>query len=242
MSQKLKKIVIIPAYNESKTILGVIREFCTLAPDFDYIIINDGSSDNTDEICRENHLHHLSLPINLGIGGAVQTGYLYAFEKGYDIAIQMDGDGQHDPAYLDKLCKPIVEGTADFTIGSRFIDKNGFQSSAARRMGILFLRFILWSLTGKKIMDNTSGFRAANRKVIALFAGSYPKDYPEPESIITLLRNGLRIEEIPVKMRERMGGKSSIHTFRSIYYMIKVTLAVLIAQGKKARPIQEWVK
>lgn len=228
MGETMKKLIIIPAYNEEEAIAGTIRDIKLNAPDYDYIIINDASTDRTEEICRENNYPCLTLPVNLGIGGAVQTGYLYARDKGYDIAVQVDADGQHDVRYLNKLLERLIETKAGMVIGSRFIEREGFQSSAMRRVGIHFLTGLIRLFSGKIVRDPTSGFRMVNREVICRFARNYPRDYPEPESTVYLLRNKYKVEEVPVQMRERQGGISSIHFWRSIYYMIKVSLAIMI--------------
>lgn len=224
----MKKLIIIPAYNESESIANTVRDIQTKAPDFDYVIINDCSTDNTLEICKENHFNYVSLPINLGIGGAVQTGYKYAKKYGYDMAVQVDGDGQHDPAFLQEMATYLEEHNLDMVIGSRFITNEGFQSSFMRRVGIVYFTGLIKLVTGKKITDPTSGLRMGGRKVIELFADNYPKDYPEPETAVTAINNGCEIEEIPVIMRERQGGTSSITLKKSVYYMIKVTLAILM--------------
>ncbi len=180
----------------------------------------------------EHNIKVVSLPVNLGIGGAVQTGYLYALRHGYDIAIQVDGDGQHDPQFIKYLIQRLNEGY-DLCIGSRFIENEGFQSSKARRIGIRYFSWLIKLLTGKRITDPTSGFRACNRKVIELFANDYPIDYPEPETVVTVLRNRLKVCEMPVIMRPRAGGVSSISSTNAIYYMIKVTLAIIISAISK---------
>lgn len=224
----MKILVIIPAYNEANNIKNVIDKLKITVPEVDYIIINDCSIDDTEKICKQNAYSYLSLPSNLGIGGGVQTGYRYAVSHGYDIAIQMDGDGQHDPEYLRKLIQPIIEGEADITIGSRYITYQGFQSTGLRRLGIRVLSSLIWLVTSIKIKDVTSGYRAVNRKFIEFYAKNYSQDYPEPEAIVAaaLLRG--RIKEIPVIMHDREGGISSIHSWKSIYYMIKVSIAILI--------------
>ena len=177
---------------------------------------------------REN-IPHLNLPLNLGIGGAVQAGYRYALSNGYDIGVQLDGDGQHDPGQIEAIVTPIIENEADLVIGSRFIDKAGFQSSAMRRVGIKFFKMLIYCLSGKRITDATSGFRAANRKTMKLFNNNYAMDYPEPESNMLALKNKLRVREIPVTMRERQGGVSSIKALQPIYYMIKVSVGIIIS-------------
>lgn len=225
----MKKLVIIPAYNESGNIEKTVKDIQENAPDFDYVIVNDCSKDNTLEICLENGFHVINLPVNLGIGGGVQTGYLYALRNGYDIAVQFDGDGQHNAAYLQTMADKLELEQLDMVIGSRYIEKEGFQSSGLRRIGIRYFTVLIRMLTGKKITDPTSGMRMANRRVIAEFAQDYPKDYPEPESVVTLLKRGMKVEEIPVLMNERENGVSSISMRKSIYYMIKVSLAILMA-------------
>ena len=232
----MKKLIIIPAYNESENIVGTVEDIKKNAPDFDYVVINDCSTDNTLQILKEHGYNYVSLPINLGIGGAVQTGYKYAEKYGYDIAVQVDGDGQHDPAFLAKMADYLEENELDMVIGSRFIDKEGFQSSFMRRVGIVYFTGLIKLLTGKTITDPTSGLRLAGKKVIKLFAENYPKDYPEPETAVTAINHGMKIEEIPVIMRARQGGVSSITMKKSVYYMIKVTIAIIIEalRGKKS--------
>ncbi|MBJ8349046.1 glycosyltransferase family 2 protein [Streptococcus zalophi] len=231
----MKKIILIPAYNESSNIEKTISSIEKDAPDFDYVIINDCSTDSTLEICRKNGFNVISLPINLGIGGAVQTGYRYAKRNGYDIAVQVDGDGQHNPSFLSKMLQELTESNVDMVIGSRFIKNEGFQSSFARRIGIRYFRWLIKLMTGETITDATSGLRMVNRKLIERFSYNYPDDYPEPETVVETLINGNNIKEIPVIMNERMGGVSSISMSKSIYYMIKVTLAILFVKlrGKK---------
>lgn len=233
MVSNMKSLVIIPAYNESENIKNTVQTLMEKAPQFDYVVVNDHSKDDTLKILQENHINYINLPTNLGIGGAVQTGYQYAYENGYDMAVQVDGDGQHDPAYLNQLVETMQKEDADMVIGSRFINKEGFQSSFARRVGINYFSHLIKQLTGKTITDPTSGFRLANRRVIALFAQDYPRDYPEPESIVALLKRGLKVVEAPVVMKERQGGQSSIRLQNSIYYMIKVTIAILIENMRK---------
>ena len=227
---KMKVLIIIPAYNEAENIEKVVNNLIQNYPQYDYVIVNDGSSDETEEICCKNGYQVLNLPLNLGIGGAVQTGYRYALKNHYDIAIQIDGDGQHDIAYVEKLIEPISSGEADITIGSRFLEKEGFQSSATRRMGISFLSGLIHLLCFKKVKDVTSGFRAVNADFIEIYAENYPGDYPEPEAIVAAIMHRGRIKEVPVIMKERMAGSSSINLKRSIYYMIKVTLAIFVCR------------
>ncbi len=231
----MKKLIIIPAYNESECIERTIKDIQKCAQGFDYVIINDCSTDHTKEICEKNGFHLINLPINLGIGGAVQTGYRYAYENGYDIAVQFDGDGQHDAAFLIQMADTLQKEKADMLIGSRFIEKEGFQSSFIRRVGIVYFTRLIKLLTGTTITDPTSGLRMINRSVIKIFANDYPKDYPEPESVVAVLKNKKIVKEMPVVMRERQGGTSSIGSLKSIYYMIKVTLAILVESLRRYR-------
>ena len=229
----MKRIFIIPAYNEAEILPKLVAEIQEKTPDYDYVIINDGSTDNTIEICQLNQFNVVHLIANLGIGGAVQAGYKYALDNGYEIAIQLVGDGQHDPASASVLTQPILSGQADFVIGSRFITKEGFQTTWTRRIGIVWLNNVLRIITHHRFTDATSGLRAVNKSVIKLFAASYPFDYPEPETICVAVRKGFRVQEAPVVMRERTAGRSSIRPFHAIYYLLKVTLAILIANIKK---------
>lgn len=229
----MKVLGIIPCFNEEENIEVLIKELSNYSSVFDFVIINDHSTDSTADICESYNVNIINLPCNLGIGGAVQTGYIYAKKNNYDIAIQIDGDGQHNPAYIKDLIEPIINEKHDFVIGSRFIENEGFQSSVTRRVGITYFSILLKLLTKRKVSDPTSGFRACNKRVIDFFAGNYPTDYPEPESIMALSRNGYKITEIPVQMRERNGGTSSIKSLKSIYYMIKVTLAIVIDFTRK---------
>lgn len=223
----MRALVIIPAYNEAESILGVVRSVSELG--YDYVVVNDGSRDSTLKICRENNLNVLDLPQNLGIGGAVQAGHKFAQRYGYDIDIQFDGDGQHDAAYLDSLVAEIESGK-DLAIGSRYlVPTDGFQSTFMRRLGKSMLSGVIRAVTGKAITDPTSGFRACGKRAIELFCAEYPTDYPEPESIVHAVNNGLVVGEVSVVMHERRGGESSIGVFASAYYMIKVTLSILIA-------------
>lgn len=229
----MRVLIIVPAYNEEENIEKVIKniekEKTGKEYIIDYLVVNDCSKDRTLDILKQEENNYVSLPINLGIGGGVQSGYLYALENNYDIAVQMDGDGQHDPEYLDDILQPILQGEADVVIGSRFINKEGFQSSFLRRLGIKMLSSVIYLVCKEKIKDVTSGYRAVNREVIKLFAGNYAQDYPEPEAIVLCAKNGYRIKEIAVKMKERQGGESSISPLKSIYYMIKVTIAIIFA-------------
>lgn len=225
--------MIIPAYNEEANIERVVRTVTDFAGRYrrhrvDYVVINDGSTDATGEICRKNGFETVHLIRNLGIGGAVQTGYLLARQLGYDAAVQFDGDGQHDIESLDALLRPIEEGQADFVIGSRYLENgSAYRSTFMRRLGGGLLALTLRLFAGFRPSDPTSGYRAADRAAIAVLARDYPADYPEPESIVTLLRHKLRVTEVGVNMFERTGGVSSISPLKSVRYMIKVSLAIL---------------
>jgi glycosyltransferase involved in cell wall biosynthesis len=236
----MKVLIIIPAYNEQDNIEKVVNNLIENYPQYDYLVVNDCSKDSTEKILKENNYNYISLPINLGIGGAVQSGYLYARQNDYDIAIQIDGDGQHDPAYIEKLIKPIVDGEADMTIGSRFIEKEGFQTSFLRRLGINIIRIIIFLCCGLKATDTTSGFRATSKELTAFFSRDYAQDYPEPEAIVAATLNGYRVKDIPVKMEEREGGVSSIKKMKSLYYMLKVSLALVILRiGKRRKKVKK---
>lgn len=226
----MKILVIIPAYNEEESILNVITKLNRDMEQADYVVVNDCSTDATIERLQETEASYLNLPVNLGIGGGVQTGYKYALLNDYDIAIQIDGDGQHDTNYLQDVIQPIIDGEKDIVIGSRFLKKEGFQSSGMRRVGITFLSALIQLCSGIKIYDVTSGFRAVNREYIRLYASDYPVDYPEPEAIVMAALEGARIGEVPVIMKERVSGKSSISALKSVYYMIKVSLAVILCR------------
>ena len=229
----MKKIIVIPAYNEEGNLEKTVRDIRENAPDFDYVIVNDCSTDNTLGMCREKGFSYLNLPVNLGIGGAVQTGYRYAYYHGYDLAVQFDGVGQHSAKFLAQMAKVLEETESDMVIGSRFIEKEGFQSSGLRRIGIRYFSLLIKLLTGKTVTDPTSGMRMINRKLLKKFTNEYPKDYPEPESVVTVLSEKHKVTEIPVVMNEREEGISSISLRNSVYYMIKLSFAVVIARMKK---------
>ncbi|QOT09875.1 glycosyltransferase family 2 protein [Paenibacillus sp. JNUCC32] len=222
----MKLLVIIPAFNEEGNLGKLFEKLQEY--EMDIVVINDCSTDNTIEICKQYSVNYIDLPNNLGIGGAVQTGYQYAAKANYDIAIQIDGDGQHNPEYISAVIEPIILNEADLVIGSRYIHREGFQSSFMRRVGIKHFSWLIKLLLSKSITDPTSGLRACNRRVINLFSNKYPTDFPEPETIVTLLRNNLKVVEVPVLMNHREMGLSSINKFKAVYYMIKVSIAILI--------------
>jgi glycosyltransferase involved in cell wall biosynthesis len=232
-----KILVILPCYNEAASIVNLIQEFYDFRGSggylFDLVVINDCSKDDTSILARDAKVPVIDLPVNLGIGGAMQTGFQYARQKEYDLAVQMDGDGQHPPIELKKLLDQYFSTGENIIIGSRFINKEGFQSSLLRRFGIKYFHWINRLLTGNSIYDITSGFRLYNRKAIELVATSYPDEYPEPEALILFSKEKLSVREVPVVMRERQGGVSSITNFSQLYYMLKVTLAMIFSKIRK---------
>lgn len=227
-------IAIVPAHNEEGAIGGVVDEIRAFDPSFDVVVIDDGSTDGTAAIASSHGAAVVVLPFNLGIGGAVQTGFKYALEHGYEAAVRLDGDGQHDPAELAALLAPIRGGEADIVTGSRFaLDDGAYRPPLARRIGITWFARLVSLLTRQRVTDTTSGFQALNRRGIALFAGDYPNDYPEVEATVLVFKHRLRLVEVPVRMREREHGESSITFLRSVYYMLKVTLALFVAMARK---------
>ena len=212
----------------------VIEEIRAYDAGFEIVVVDDGSIDNTSEVARAHRAHVVRLPFNLGIGGAVQTGFRFAYENGFELAVRLDGDGQHDASQLDVVLAPVLEGRVDIAVGSRYLERgNGYQSSATRRLGIRILARTVSLLTGQRITDPTSGFQALDRKAITLFAADYPHDYPEVEALVLLLRHRLRLCEVPVSMRPRASGQSSIRTFSSVYYMVKVLLALFVGSFRR---------
>ena len=236
---KNRVLLIIPAYNEEKNILNVYNEILNYnkknKTNYDVIVINDGSKDLTSKVCHDNNIPVIDLVRNLGIGGAVQTGYKYAKENNYDIAVQFDGDGQHDISYIKSMLEPLLNNEADMVIGSRFCEKDndGFLSSGMRRLGIKLISFFIKLKTRKKIYDTTSGFRAINKSLINRFSLYYPLEYPEPISTVDILCNNYKVKEVSVKMKERMEGKSSIHSWKNIYYMVNVLLTIMLSKKVK---------
>lgn len=237
---KNKILLIIPAYNEEGSILKVINEIEKWnkknKTQYDYVVINDGSTDRTEAILTENQINHITLLQNLGIGGSVQTGYKYAKDNDYSVAVQIDGDGQHDVNSVEKIVKPLLDNEADMVIGSRFVeDIDTFKSSRLRRVGIGIISFFIKFVTGKKIYDTTSGMRSANRKLICEFADDYPTEYPEPITATTILRKGYRVVERSVSMKEREEGTSSIRTWKNCYYMMNVVLSILVEGLRRSK-------
>ncbi len=228
-------VAVVPAYREEAAIAGVIEEIRAFDPAIDVVVVDDGSPDGTAAAASRAGAAVVRLPFNLGIGATVQTGFRYALEHGYDTAVRLDGDGQHDPAELPALLEALGRGDADVVTGSRFVGIDGdYRPPLARRIGITWFARLVSLLTGQRVTDTTSGFQALNRKGIALFARDYPSDYPEVEATLLVLRSKLRLVEVSVRMREREHGASSITLVRSVYYVLKVTLALLVAMARKA--------
>ena len=226
---ELRRVAIVPALNEEHTVSRVIDELRAFDPGLDVVVVDDGSTDGTARVAAAKGAKVLRLPFNLGIGGAVQTGFRFAFEHGYDLAVRLDGDGQHDPSDLVRIIEPVLRDEADIVVGSRFVSaEGGYRSSRSRRIGIRILAAVVSRIVGQRVTDTTSGFQALNRRGIALFARDYPHDYPEVEATVMVFRHRLRLAEVPVSMRERGAGRSSITTLRSIYYMVKVLLAIFV--------------
>jgi glycosyltransferase involved in cell wall biosynthesis len=236
----LRRLAIVPALNEQTSVGRVIDELRAFDPGMEIVVVDDGSVDGTAGVAADRDAHVIRLPFNLGIGGAVQTGYRYAFERGFDVAMQVDGDGQHDPAQLPLILEPLLDGEADMVVGSRFAGEGAYRSTAVRRIGIGVFAWVVSAIVRQRVTDTTSGFRAVNRKGIALFAADYPHDYPEVEATVMAVKHKLRLKEVPVEMRERGGGRSSITALRSIYYMAKVLLAIFVGLFRRyAIPIEE---
>jgi len=223
-----RRIAIVPAFNEEANIGRVLDELRAFDAGLEVVVISDGSVDHTAEVAAAHGAHVVRLPFNLGIGGAVQTGFRYAWENGYELAVRCDGDGQHDPAELPKVLAPVLAGEADIVVGSRFAGDSGYQSSATRRIGIRLLALVVSAIARQRVTDTTSGFQALNRKALELFASDYPHDYPEVEGMVMTIKHRLRLREVPVRMREREHGRSSITALRSIYYMAKVLVALFV--------------
>ncbi len=229
----MRILAIIPAFNEEESIEQVINDLQQYQPNIHILVINDGSSDNTSSIVRELNVKIVDLPYNLGIGGALHTGYLYAYEQGYDIVLQFDGDGQHIAAEIDKILSPIINGKADIVIGSRYITRQGFQSTITRRIGILLLSNYTKIYTGASIKDITSGFRAMNRVVISFLYSQYSYEYPEVEALVDFHKQGFKIKEVPTLMTSRQGGVSYLTRWKPIYYVVKVMMSLFITSTRR---------
>jgi glycosyltransferase involved in cell wall biosynthesis len=223
-----RRIAIVPAYNEERNVGRVIDELRAFDPGLEIVVVSDGSVDRTAEVAAEHGALVIRLPFNLGIGGAVQTGFRYAWENGYERAVRVDGDGQHDPSQLARVLEPVLAGEADIVVGSRFAGDSDYRSSGPRRIGIRILAWVVSAIARQRVTDSTSGFQALNRRAISLFAADYPHDYPEVEGMVMVIRHRLRLREVPVSMRAREHGRSSIGALGSIYYMAKVLLALFV--------------
>jgi hypothetical protein len=240
-------LAIVPVFNEGASVRKVVTRLRRALPDFEVLVVDDGSTDDTvRQVPPEVPV--VSLPFNLGIGGAMQTGYRFAALHGYEIAVQVDGDGQHRPSEVRRLVDTLLEGSADLVVGSRFMEENGYRQSSVRKFGAMMLRALIRTLCGQYMTDCTSGFRAANRRVIRAFAHWYPEDYPEPEVVLLLKRAGYRVAEIPVRMRHRRTGRSSISLMRGVFYMVKVSVCLLLDMvrepwptGKVGQPHEEEI-
>lgn len=228
-------LIVIPAHNEASNIGRVISEVKEKAPFADILVVNDGSDDFTEEIVRKHQVKLINIPFRLGIGGAMQTGFIFAYANNYDIAVQLDGDGQHNPVDIKELLQPIINQQADMVIGSRFLTKESYHSDFSHRLGMGVLSKLIFFISGQKFTDPTSGFRASNKAAMAFYNEYYPIDYPEAEVIMLLLKRGFKIKEIAVTMRARLSGKSSIRRLHSIYYMVKVIMAILVTSLEKRK-------
>ena len=227
-----KTLIIVPAYNEDGSIARVVEHIQTYVPQADILVVDDGSNDRTARRARESGAMVISLPYNMGIGSAVQSGFLFAKQRGYHFAVQVDGDGQHPASEIPRLLAALEAGS-DMAIGSRFVQSTNYRPPFLRAVGIRIFSFLVSLIVGKKVYDTTSGFRACGRRAIVLLTETYPHDYPEVEALITLYRNGMTFVEVPVEMSYRQEGKSSISAKAGVYYMLKVTLAVLVAVIKR---------
>jgi glycosyltransferase involved in cell wall biosynthesis len=234
VSEGLRRIAIVPAYNEAQNIGRLLEELHEFDPDLDVVVVSDGSHDRTADVARSHGAFVVSLPFNLGIGGAVQTGFQFARANGYELVVRCDGDGQHDPSELPKVLAPVLAGDADIAVGSRFVSTDGYQSSAARRVGIRLLAAVVSAIARQRVTDTTSGFQALNRRALELFAADYPHDYPEVEGMVMTIKHRLRLVEVPVRMRGREHGRSSITALRSIYYMAKVLVALFVGLFRRS--------
>ena len=236
LDQHQRSLAIVPAYNEAGNVNAVVQAIHRHAPDFDVLVVDDGSTDDTARRARACGAEVLVHPFNLGIGGAMQSGFRYACEQGYGEAVQVDADGQHDPVEIQKLRAGMRDHDVDMAWGSRFLEQTGYQAPFARRLGIRLFSVVLSAISGQKVTDPTSGFRLCNRRAIELFARDYPHDYPEVESILMIHAHRLRAREVPVKMHPRRDGRSSITSGESIYYMVKVMLAIFVGLFRR-RPV-----
>jgi hypothetical protein len=238
---RLKRVAIVPARNEADCVARVVDEIRSFDPGLEVVVIDDGSTDRTAAAAEEAGARVVSLPFNLGIGGAVQTGFRYALEHRFQLAVRLDGDGQHDASELPRLLEPILADEADIAIGTRFADGSGaYRVPLARRIGTRLFAKVVSALVRQRVTDTTSGFQALNRRAIVLFAADYPHEYPEVEAVVMVVRHRLRLVEVPVRMRERAGGASSITALRSVYYMLRVSLALFVGLFRRnVTPLEE---
>ena len=230
----MRRIAIVPAYNEEHNVGRVLDELRAFDAGLDVVVVSDGSLDRTAEIALAHGAHVLQLPFNLGIGGAVQTGFRFARDNGYELVVRCDGDGQHIPSELSKVLAPVLAGEADIAVGSRFAGGEGYRSSATRRVGIRLLALVVSAIARQRVTDTTSGFQALNRRALELFAADYPHDYPEVEGMVMTIKHHLTLCEVPVQMREREHGRSSITALRSVYYMVKVSVALFVGLFRRS--------
>ncbi len=228
-----KVLIIVPAYNEENSIDRVLKSIKRECSSCDIVVINDGSRDATAKIAERNDVNVISVPYNLGIGGAVQTGLLYAQKNDYDIAVQLDADGQHKAEEVNKLIDTLEKDSADMVLGSRFMDQSDYHSTFMRRLGNVIFSGLIAMVTKQFFTDSTSGFRAFNKRALNFLAKNYPTDFPEPESLVILKKHGFKISETPVSMEERQGGQSSVTKFKALYFMISISIAILIDWIKK---------
>lgn len=232
----MKAIILIPAYNEEARIAEVVRDVHSAVPDYDILVVNDGSSDNTAAAAEAAGATVLSHPFNMGYGVTIQTGYKYAHAKGYDFLVQIDGDGQHDPSYIQRLLEPVISGKTDLALGSRFLEAGSYKPSLARKIGMAFFRKAVSWITGTSITDSTSGYQAFNREVIRFFTTEvFPCDYPDADVLITLHRAGFRMREVPVRMYPNVAGKSMHGGIKPFYYMFKMLLSIFVTLLRKRK-------
>jgi glycosyltransferase involved in cell wall biosynthesis len=237
---RLRRVAIVPARDEEDCVADVVREIRAFDPDLEVVVVDDGSHDRTAAVAGAAGARVVRLPFSLGIGGAVQTGFRYALEHGFQLAVRLDGDGQHDPRELPRLLEPVLAGEADIVVGSRFASGSGYRAPLARSLGIRLFSRLVSRLVRQRVTDTTSGFQALNRRAIALFAADYPHDYPEVEATVMVFRHRLRLREVPVGMRARAAGTSSITGFASVYYMAKVLLALFVGLFRRnVTPLEE---
>jgi glycosyltransferase involved in cell wall biosynthesis len=237
---RLRRIAVVPARNEERSVAGVVEQLRAFDPDMEVVVVDDGSADRTAAVAAAAGARVVRLPFNLGIGGAVQTGFRFALENGFDLAVRLDGDGQHDPGELPALLGPLLADEADIVVGSRFTGEGAYRPPFARRLGIRLFAGVVSRVVGQRVTDTTSGFQALNRRAIALFAADYPHDYPEVEATVMVFKHRLRLKEVPVAMRAREAGDSSITPLRSVYYMLKVSLALFVGLFRRyATPLDE---